>query len=189
MYLNQQIPYGIEKFSDIIHIKRSITTRLYNLSKAAHFQDSSTLSAKVINYLVKCFPIVVAQNKTDPEEMRSSLRCIVPHSFGDHSGCSNSWCRYQQNPNEYKHTNLSHGRNLHGDALKSALTEIFSQYYSDIVVKKLVPAVNSQRNKSFNSVIGSNAPKIRYYGGSERNDFRVACVVAQTTVNRRRWLG
>ena len=119
---------------DIIHIKRSITTRLYNLSKTAHSQDSSTLSAKVINYLVQFFPIVVAQNKTDPEAMKSSLRCIVPHSLGDYSGCSNSWCRYQQNPNEYKHTNLPHGRNLHGDALKSALTDIFSQYHSEYVV-------------------------------------------------------
>ena len=182
LYLNQHVPYGIEKFSDIIHIKRSITTRLYNLSKTAQFQNSSTLSAKVINYLVKCFSIVVAQNKTDPEGMKSSLRCIVPHSFGDHSGCSNSWCRYQQSPSGYKHTNLPHGRDLYGDALKTTLTEIFSQYCSDVVVKKLAPAANSQRNESFNRVVGSKAPKIRYYGGSESNDFRVACAVAQTNV-------
>ena len=182
LYLNQQVPYGIEKFSDIIHIKRSITTRLYNLSKTAQFKDSSTLSAKVINYLVKCFSIVVAQNKSDPAAMKSSLRCIVPHCFGDHSGCCNSWCKYQQNPSEYKHKNLPYGKDLYGDSLKSALTEIFSQYYNDIVEKKLSPAANSQRNESFNSVVGSKAPKIRYYGGSESNDFWVACAVAQTNV-------
>ena len=71
---------------------------------------------------------------------------------------------------------------MYGDALKTTLTEIFSQYYSDIVIKKLAPAANSQRNESFNSVVGSKAPKIRYYGGSESNDFRVACAVAQTNV-------
>ena len=140
------------------------------------------MSSKVINYLVKCFPIVVAQNKTDPEAMKSSLRCIVSHSFGDHSGCNDSWCKYQQNPNEYKHTNLPHRRDLHCDALKSAITETFSQYYSDIVEKKLAPAVNFQRNESFNSVVGSITTKIRYYGGSESNDFRLACVVALTNV-------
>ena len=28
LYINQQVPYGVEKFSDIIYIKRSLTTRL-----------------------------------------------------------------------------------------------------------------------------------------------------------------
>ncbi|XP_028416613.1 uncharacterized protein LOC114540689 [Dendronephthya gigantea] len=32
-YVHEKVPYGIEKYSDIIHIKRSLTTRLYNLSK------------------------------------------------------------------------------------------------------------------------------------------------------------
>ena len=27
-YIHQQVPYGVEKFSDIVHIKRSLTTRL-----------------------------------------------------------------------------------------------------------------------------------------------------------------
>jgi hypothetical protein len=31
-YIHQQVPYGVEKFNDIIHMKRSLTTRLYNLN-------------------------------------------------------------------------------------------------------------------------------------------------------------
>ena len=55
------------------------------------------------------------------------------------------------------------------------MERIFDEYCTDIVVAKLSPASNSQRNEALNSVIGSKNPKIRYYGGSESNDFRVAC--------------
>ena len=41
---------------------------------------------------------------------------------------------------------------------------------------------NYQRNEALNSVIGSKNPKIRFYGGSESNDFRVVCGVAQTNL-------
>ena len=40
----------------------------------------------------------------------------------------------------------------------------------------------SQRNESLNSVVGSKAPKFRFYGGSESNDFWVICAVAQSNV-------
>jgi hypothetical protein len=47
------------------------------------------------------------------------------------------------------------------------------------VVNKVALCSNSQRNETFNSVLGSKNPKIRFYGGSDSNDFRVACAVAQ----------
>ena len=37
-------PYKLQKFSDIIHIKRSLGTRLYNLSQRAKFPNCSVLS-------------------------------------------------------------------------------------------------------------------------------------------------
>ena len=179
-YIRQQVPYGVEKFSDIVHIKRSLTTRLHNLSKMERFKECSPLSSKVIAYLAKCFSIVIAQNKGDSKLMQSSMKCIVPHAFGDHTGCSESWCKWKQNPTDYKHAYLPYGKDLFGDALKVALEKLFGEYHSDIVVEKLAPAANSQRNESFNSVVGSKNPKIRCYGGSESNDFRVACAVVQT---------
>ena len=119
-YIHQQVPYGVEKFSDI-HIKRSLTTRLYNLSKAVKFINCSPLSSKVIEYLVKCFSIAINQNKGDSKSMQSSLKCIVPHAFGDHSCCNGSWCAWKSNPANYKHTSLPYGKDLHGQPLKSAL--------------------------------------------------------------------
>ena len=69
---------------------------------------------------------------------------------------------------------------LFGDKLEKALTTIFEEYSTDVVIKKLAPASNSQRNEALNSVVSSKAPKSRYYGGSESNNFRVACGVGQT---------
>ena len=50
---------------------------------------------------------------------------------------------------------------------------------TEVVLEKLVPCLNSQRNESLNGTIGSKNPKIRYYGDSESSDFRIACGVAQ----------
>ena len=48
--------------------------------------------------------------------------------------------------------------------------------------EKLAPLGSSQSNEALNNPIGSKAPKIRHYGGSESNDFRVACAVSQKNV-------
>ena len=40
----------------------------------------------------------------------------------------------------------------------------------DTVIRKLVPAANSQCNASLNSVVGPINPKICSYGGSESNE-------------------
>ena len=160
-YLHDQVPYGIEKYSDVIHMKRSLTTRLYNLSKSNKFVNCSPLSQKVINYLVKCFSISVNhdQGKGDSKSFQMSLKSIVPHVFVKHDTCSDEWCRYKQDPSGYRHANLPHGKDLHGDCLYNALIELFSQYYGDAVAEKLAPVPNSQRNESLNSVFGSNVDK------------------------------
>ena len=43
---------------------------------------------------------------------------------------------------------------------------------------------SSQINESFNSTVGSKVPKIRFYGGSESSDHRVAAAVAQTNLRK-----
>ena len=66
--------------------------------------------------------------------------------------------------------------------LKQALIILFDEYATDIVAEKHLPFANSQKRESLNSAIGSKNPKIRFYGGSETNAFRVACTVAQKTL-------
>ena len=60
----------------------------------------------------------------------------------------------------------------------------FVQCICDLVVKKLVSNASSQINESWHSTVGSKAPKIRFYGGSESSDQRVAAVVAQTNLGK-----
>jgi hypothetical protein len=182
VFLHAQVPYGIEKFSDIIHIKRSLTSRLHNLASMKKFPNCSSLSTKAIDDLVKCFMVAVNQNKGDPKSLQTSLKCIVPHAFGDHTKCNKFWCRWKQDPALYKHSYLPYGKYLHGEELKNALNDIFCQYHSDAMVEKLSPINNLQRNESLNSTVGSKTPKIHFYGGSNSNDFRVACAAAQTNV-------
>ena len=49
------------------------------------------------------------------------------------------WCHYKQNPGNYKHSELPFGN----DELERALTTVFNEYSTDVVVKKLSPAANS----------------------------------------------
>jgi len=58
------------------------------------------------------------------------------------------WCHYRQDPASYKHNELPFGQDLHGDELEKALTTVFNEYLTDVVVKKLAPAANSQCNES-----------------------------------------
>ena len=117
--------------------------------------------------------------------MKSAIQSIVPHAFGDHTGCSETWCRYKKDPSCYCHRDLPYGKDLQGDSLQSALKSLFDEYSTDIVINKLVPAANSQRNESLNSVVDSKNPKIRFYGGSESNDYRVSCSVSQVNLGYR----
>ena len=51
-----------------------------------------------------------------------------------------------------------------------------------VLADKLASMTNSQNSEALNSVVGSKNPKIRFCGGSESNDFRVAYGVAQTNL-------
>ena len=126
----------------------------------------------------------MSQNKENQPALQKSLKSILPHSFGDHKNCNESWCGAKKDPINYKHSDLPYGKDLDGDDLRKALERIFDEYCTDIVIAKLSPGSNSQRNEALNSVIGSKSPKIRYYGGSgsESSDFRVACGVSQVNL-------
>jgi hypothetical protein len=162
-HLTKNVSYGVEKLSDIIHAKRSLATRLHNLSSSRKFQDSSVLSQKVINYLTKCFSYCIAQNSNaDNLKLALNSLCLML-LIGEHQLCNDSWCGYKKDPSTYKHHSLPNGKDLHGAKLKQALSRLVEEYATDIVVKKLVSFANSQRNESFNNIISSKNPKIHFY--------------------------
>ena len=108
------------------------------------------------------------------------MRAIVPHAFGDHSSCGISWCKYRKDPVGYKHMTLPHGRDLEGEERKKDLMQVIEIYCQN--AEKLAPLGSSQDNEALNNTIGSKAPKIRHYGSSESNDYRVACAVGQKNI-------
>ncbi|XP_068717313.1 uncharacterized protein [Montipora capricornis] len=65
---------------------------------------------------------------------------------------------------------------LVGDDDSSTISKV---YASNAKKLHVAPLGSSQANEALNNTIGSKAPKIRHYGSSESNDFRVACAVGQ----------
>ena len=54
-HIRDQVPYEVEKYSDTVHTKRSLVSKLYALKSNKKFPGCSQLSVKVIGYLGKCF--------------------------------------------------------------------------------------------------------------------------------------
>lgn len=141
--------------------------------------NNTPLSDAVITYLEKCFTFALYQNKDNENGLKEALQAIVPHAFGDHTKCSVEWCGYLKKPSDYKHVGLPEGRDLQGFALKKCLDDVIQKYTTPEMLRKIAPLSSSQRNEAVNSVIGTKSLKIRYYGGSESNDYRVAAGVSQ----------
>ncbi|CAB3997189.1 Hypothetical predicted protein, partial [Paramuricea clavata] len=178
-HMHEKVPYDVEKWSDITHAKRSLTTKLYNISQGNKFKDSSPLSQKVINYLEKCFSYCVAQNKGNPSQLKKSLSQIVPHAFGDHTLCDSSWYRFIENPATYTHNDLPHGKDLHGVTNIKTSPAKFANFVYFCIACDIFGLNVVGMCYNGNCLIGTKNPKTRYYGGSESSDFRVACGIAQ----------
>ena len=83
--LKNKVPYGVEKWSDIVHAKRSLNAILYNLKDRFKESNCSILHPKGINYLTKCFSCLSTKNSGDSESLKQGLKNIIPHAFGEHT--------------------------------------------------------------------------------------------------------
>ena len=181
--IREEVEYNVEKWSDASLATRTIVSHLNKISSERKNQPGeSPLSQEVIEYFRKCFSYCQSQNKGDPERLKVTMNAIVPHAFGDHQQCQYhklNWCKYIKNPDQYRHKDLPNGNDLQGESLKIVLTNLFNVYVT-LLSKNwfLMPFLN----ESWDSTVGSKAPKIRFYGGSESSDQRVAAVVAQTNL-------
>ena len=175
--VKEQVAHHVEKWSDINHAEKSFTSHLY----AIQSQFKGQLSAKVIEYFSKCFGYALVQNRNNTEGLKKNLKAIVPHAFGKHDQhCSISWCGFLKDPLSFRHSSLPHGKDLQGEKLEEELEKVMANFVKN--ADKLAPLGSSQANESLNNTIGSKAPKIRHYGASESNDFRVACAVSQKNI-------
>ncbi|VDH93927.1 Hypothetical predicted protein, partial [Mytilus galloprovincialis] len=167
----------IVNVSDSNHMKKHIRNRLYEL-KNKH----STLSPKVISYIMKCFNYLIAQGKGQPKKIEENLHALSKHPFGDHSSCSTDWCRFIADPS-IKYKSLPYGKPLQDKALQESLTTLFQKYILNS--EKLANLGSTQSNESFNKSVAAKAPKNRFYGGSRSLAYRVAAAVAQKNTGHR----
>ena len=91
---------------------------------------------------------------------------------GKHEDCDASWCGYHKDPGNFTHKSLPHGKDLKDGKLQKHLEAVVEVFAKN--AERLVHLGSSQANESLNNSTGSKAPKIRHYGASDSNDFRVA---------------
>lgn len=116
--MRQNVEHEVEKWSDVVHAKRSFGSSLYSIKT-----QNKSLTGMVIRYFQRCFGYALKQNKDDEEGVLNGLKSIVPHAYGDHSSCGN-WCGYLKNPASYKHRGLPHGKDLTDRGLRQSLEKI-----------------------------------------------------------------
>ena len=83
-------------------------------------------------------------------------------------------------PYNHRHKSLPRGKDLKGEKLEEDLNAVVDIFVQNS--EKLTPLGSSQSNEALNNSIDSKAKKIRHYGASESNDFRVAFAVSQNNV-------
>lgn len=68
-------------------------------------------------------------NKENPANLKSNVKTLTPHLFGDHSHCTKN-CGYVRNPGNYTciSKNLPYRRYLSDTKLKDDLQETISTY-------------------------------------------------------------
>ena len=115
--VRKNVEHEVEKWSDVVHTKRSFGSSLYSIKT-----QNKSLTYMVIRYFQRCCGYALKQNKDD-EGVRNGLKSIMPHAYGDHSSCGN-WCGYLKNPASYKHTGLPCGKDLTDKSLRQSLGKI-----------------------------------------------------------------
>ena len=110
----------INDIKDVNHTKNNLGSHLSALRN-----QHPNLSDMVIKYFRKMFGYTVKCNKGNPGGVRSRLLCIVDHAFGDHSSCSEEWCGFFKDRENYKHKSLPYGKDLVGEDLRRSLKKCF----------------------------------------------------------------
>lgn len=174
--IREQVNQSVDKKSDKNHVRKNISNDLYKLQQ----RHKSSLTQKVIDYLILDVQYALSQNQGNEEDLRQTLKAIVPHAYGEHTHCNSNWCRYLQDPSVYEHHHID--RDLQDLKLRKDLDDLFAQYVCN--ASKLSRLGSSQKNEALNQVISTKAPKAKHFGGSESLCFRVAAATAQANEGR-----
>jgi len=151
----KEINPSIKKLSDSNHTNKSIRDSLHNLSK----NHSILRNDKTRKYVNRMFKYAIDQNQGNIDGLQQRLREIVPHMYGSHDICSEDWCSFKRDPQNFVYSSLPHKKPLTDVPLKEALSKLVDQYISK--ADRLAFQGSSQANESFNNIVASKAPKAR----------------------------
>ena len=141
--VRQNVEHEVEKWSDVVHAKRSFGSSLYSIKT-----QNKSLTDMVIRYFQRCFGYALKQNKDNEEGVRNGVKSIVPHA-----SCAN-WCGYLKNPASYKHRGLPHGKDLTDKSLRQSLEKTIE--VSTVYMMFGGTAYSSQIPNSHHSSRGTN---------------------------------
>lgn len=169
--------YKIKKKYDKNHCVKSATTSMYNIKggrvgKTNKGEKSLPISKDTISHLEKCLKNALSRYKKNPVGLRANLLAIVPHNYGDHSGCSPEDCGAVRKPEEkYVHKSLPYKAPLKNLQVKEKLAGIFTSLANR--AEQLSDLGSSQANEHANKEVTHRAPKDTHYGDSQSLDWRV----------------
>lgn len=158
-------PHNIELWADKNHSVKAFSSSLYSLN----------LPKPIIDYFTSNLSNAIACNQGNAVKLKSSLLCMVPHAFGDHSLCT-----FHDKDKEYVYHKLPKQKPLEGEQMKTSLLDLMSRYILN--VDKLAPAASTQGNESFNNTVATFCKKQRHYSDSESMCYRVAGAVCQKNI-------
>ncbi|XP_063436090.1 uncharacterized protein LOC134717530 [Mytilus trossulus] len=164
---------NIKKRDDKNHVKKNLSKQLY----AAANKYKELKGKGVIPYILRCYMYAISSNQSKENDLCERLDSIVPHLFGDHSGCSGDWCTYSKQPETYRYKHLPKGEPLSNENLRKQLETMTENYKKRS--SQLVDLGSTQSNENFNNIVASKAPKNRSYGGTSSLKARVSAAVLQ----------
>ncbi|XP_052070080.1 uncharacterized protein LOC127708930 [Mytilus californianus] len=163
----------IKKRDDKNHVKKNLSKQLY----AAANKYRELKGKGVIPYILRCYMYAISSKQSKEDELCERLDSIVPHLFGDHSGCSGDWCTYSKQPSTYRYKHLPKGEPLTNENLRKQLETVTENQKKRS--SQLVDLGSTQNNENFNNIVTSKAPKNRSYGGTSSLKARVSAAVLQ----------
>ncbi|XP_045215104.2 uncharacterized protein LOC123565301 [Mercenaria mercenaria] len=171
-HIKEKVNSDVEKYSDIGHIKRSISNKLEEMSKKHKSLTKTVRTAFLTNFTFAFYQ----NNSKTADEMKTALENLVPHMYGEHEKCG------FHKSGSYRHKNLPYGKDLSDEELRSDLEALLKSFKTNS--KKLLTTGHSRPNESLNGIAWSKAPKFRNYTLSESFDFRCAAAVCQFNVGK-----
>ncbi|XP_034247029.1 uncharacterized protein LOC117648577 [Thrips palmi] len=161
----------VEKWSDLNHIKKAFSTALFN----QHVPDKTRVA------LCVAFSYAITQNQWNPEGVRAALLNIECHFYGEHDGCG-EWCKYNEDPVNYKHKGLPYGKPLSCVEFRPKLAALLGRFAAN--AEKIAPCASSQANENFNNIVATKNPKFKHNCSSEAFPFRLAGAVCQKNIGK-----